>query len=118
MSEKKGPFEAALFALRQTLQSHGCTRRLWERIQGYTGVEDGDIIKIKAKMNDIRIAIRVLKAAGNLTVEDRAWLEAMVDQHIAEYTPVFVSVCPGKAKKERFHALLESLPGRTRRRIE
>jgi len=70
MSKKKKPFDAALFALRQTLQSHGCTRRLWERIQGYTGVEDGDIIKIKAKMNDIRIAIRVLKAAGKMDKQE------------------------------------------------
>ena len=60
MSEKK-PFDAALFTLQQKLQSWIDALEDCERIQRYTGVEDSDIAKIKAKMNDIRIAIRVLK---------------------------------------------------------
>jgi hypothetical protein len=57
-------------------------------------------------------AIRVLEAAGDLTADDKLWLEHRVDLSIGEYTPIIDGmVCPGRAMKDRFRALLSALPG-------
>jgi hypothetical protein len=56
-------------------------------------------------------ALNVLEAAGNLTKDDKGWLKCRVDWAIPEYTPAIDGmVCPGKAMKDRFNALLSALP--------
>ena len=58
----------------------------------------------------------VLEAAGNLTADDKLWLEHRVDLSIGEYTPIIDGmVCPGRAMKDRFRALLSALPEKEKR---
>jgi hypothetical protein len=52
---------------------------------------------------------QLVQAAEKLTKDDRLWLKSRVDLAIAEYLPVFVQECPGKAMKDRFYALLSAL---------
>jgi hypothetical protein len=61
--------------------------------------------------DSIVAAIRVLEAAGVLTSDDREWLRTMVDIKISEYHPIAAGmICPGRARKDRFRALLAALP--------
>jgi len=53
--------------------------------------------------------IHILEAAAKLTPDDLHWLKNRVDLAIAEYNPIFIQECPGKAMKDRFEALLTAL---------
>ena len=56
-------------------------------------------------------ALNVLEAAGGFTADDKVWLKYKVDWDIHEYEPRAAGmVCPGRAKKDRFNALLAALP--------
>jgi hypothetical protein len=111
------PFDAAIFTLQQKLQSWIDALEDCERIQRYTGAEDGDIIKIKAKTNDIRAAIRVLEAAGKVDKENALW---NIDEAFSQGRDHVEMMAPYKedhnlenynrADKE-ITTLLEALPG-------
>lgn len=53
----------------------------------------------------------LIKAAGQMLPEDKTWLQHRVDR-IEEYAPMRGAgyVCPGRSRKDRWCALLESLP--------
>ena len=63
-----------------------------------------------SERRELEAAIRVLEAAGGFTADDKVWLKYKVDWDIHEYEPRAAGmVCPGRAKKDRFNALLAAL---------
>lgn len=103
---KRGPFDVALFTLRQKLQSWIDVLEDCERAQKYTGAEDGAITRTKARMDDIRVAIRVLEAAGK--VDKALFLKGRMSWHLPSRRK-FTFIGVEKLGKQ-IRALLEGLP--------
>ena len=108
MSDKKGPFDAAIMNLQIALAEAEAEADL-DKDDGLMGTNH---YKTQVMLiNEYRTAIHVLEAAGKMLPEDRTWLQHQVDR-IQEYAPMPDAgyICPGRSRKDRFRVLLESLP--------
>jgi len=92
---KQNPFDAAMKGMEMDLAI----------LREGPGTKDRD-----DAVTQYEAAIRLLEAAGALTISDKGWLKCRVDWVIPEYTPAMDGmVCPGAAMKGRFNALLNAL---------